>query len=192
MKPAPRQEHRHTPSGKIRARGVGVPFVGMPGPCSAITDVAGVEVGYQTMIRGDGPLVVGQRYGLIIIVSLMELVKENQYYMNVNHYTIGIKCTGLWRGKGFSRIAYLVSKNDSDIMDSLVIDSRWCEIVSPKGLLFSGPYLKTGAPRCDILFNNRLLARRLIREKHGLPKNAKIVMYAPTFLRRVSKMEGAA
>lgn len=107
--------------------------------------------------------------------------RENQYYMNVNHYTIGIKCTGLWRGKGFSRIAYLVSKNDSDIMDSLVIDSRWCEIVSPKGLLFSGPYLKTGAPRCDILFNNRLLARRLIREKHGLPKNAKIVMYAPTF-----------
>ncbi|HQN54198.1 MAG TPA: P1 family peptidase [Novosphingobium sp.] len=55
-----RQEHRHTPSGKIRARGVGVPFVGMPGPCNAITDVAGVEVGYQTMIRGDGPLVVGQ------------------------------------------------------------------------------------------------------------------------------------
>jgi len=55
-----RQEHRHTPSGKIRARGVGVPFVGMPGPCNAITDVAGVEVGYQTLIRGDGPLVVGQ------------------------------------------------------------------------------------------------------------------------------------
>lgn len=55
-----RQEHRHTPSGKIRARGAGVPFVGMPGPCNAITDVAGVEVGYQTMIRGDGPLVVGQ------------------------------------------------------------------------------------------------------------------------------------
>ncbi|HPB20821.1 MAG TPA: P1 family peptidase [Novosphingobium sp.] len=55
-----RQEHRHTPSGKIRARGAGVPFVGMPGPCNAITDVAGVEVGYQTLIRGDGPLVVGQ------------------------------------------------------------------------------------------------------------------------------------
>lgn len=55
-----RQEHRHTPSGKIRARGAGVPFVGTPGPCNAITDVAGVEVGYQTLIRGDGPLVVGQ------------------------------------------------------------------------------------------------------------------------------------
>ncbi|WP_374527314.1 P1 family peptidase [Novosphingobium sp.] len=55
-----RQEYRQTPSGKIRARGAGVPFVGTPGPYNAITDVAGVQVGYQTLIRGDGPLVVGQ------------------------------------------------------------------------------------------------------------------------------------
>ncbi|TPE64960.1 P1 family peptidase [Sandaracinobacter neustonicus] len=52
--------HRQTPSGKTRARGAGVPFVGTPGPFNAITDVAGVEVGYRTLIRGDGPLVVGQ------------------------------------------------------------------------------------------------------------------------------------
>lgn len=55
-----KQEHRLTPSGKTRARGAGVPFVGTPGPFNAITDVVGVEVGYQTLIRGDGPLVVGQ------------------------------------------------------------------------------------------------------------------------------------
>lgn len=53
-------EHRTTPAGKLRARGAGVPFVGTPGPCNAITDVAGVEVGYCTLIKGDGPLVVGQ------------------------------------------------------------------------------------------------------------------------------------
>src|SRR5690349_1480252 len=52
--------HRTTPSGKPRARGAGVPFTGEPGPCNAITDVAGVEVGYCTLIRGEGPLVVGQ------------------------------------------------------------------------------------------------------------------------------------
>lgn len=53
-------EHRQTPTGKRRARGVGVPFVGTPGANNAITDVDGVEVGYKTLIRGDGPLVVGQ------------------------------------------------------------------------------------------------------------------------------------
>jgi L-aminopeptidase/D-esterase-like protein len=49
-----------TPSGKMRARGAGVPFVGDPGAFNAITDVPGVEVGYCTLIRGEGPLVVGE------------------------------------------------------------------------------------------------------------------------------------
>ncbi len=43
-----------------RARALGVPFSGRPGPLNAITDVAGVEVGHTTVVRGDGPLVVGQ------------------------------------------------------------------------------------------------------------------------------------
>ncbi len=49
-----------TPNGLTRARGLGLPFDGTPGPFNAITDVAGVEVGYTTLIAGDGPLVVGQ------------------------------------------------------------------------------------------------------------------------------------
>jgi len=32
----------------------------LPGPLNAITDVAGVRVGHTTLIRGDGPRVVGQ------------------------------------------------------------------------------------------------------------------------------------
>jgi D-aminopeptidase len=43
-----------------RARDLGVPFDGTPGPLNAITDVAGVEVGYKTLISGEGRLVVGK------------------------------------------------------------------------------------------------------------------------------------
>jgi len=43
-----------------RARDLGIPFEGMPGTFNAITDVKGVEVGYTTLISGDGKLVVGQ------------------------------------------------------------------------------------------------------------------------------------
>ncbi len=43
-----------------RARALGVPFRGTPGPLNAITDVTGVEVGHTTIVRGDGPLVVGR------------------------------------------------------------------------------------------------------------------------------------
>ncbi|NUU20627.1 MAG: P1 family peptidase [Streptomycetaceae bacterium] len=48
------------PSGRPRARGLGISFPGTPGPWNAITDVPGVEVGYVTLVHGDGPLVVGQ------------------------------------------------------------------------------------------------------------------------------------
>jgi len=43
-----------------RARDLGVPFDGTPGPLNAITDVPGVEVGYKTLIAGEGRLVVGK------------------------------------------------------------------------------------------------------------------------------------
>ncbi|MEL7042214.1 MAG: P1 family peptidase [Pseudomonadota bacterium] len=43
-----------------RARDLGIPFDGVPGPNNAITDVAGVEVGYTTLIEGSGPLIVGE------------------------------------------------------------------------------------------------------------------------------------
>ncbi len=43
-----------------RARDVGVRLYGEPGKYNAITDVGGVEVGYATIVRGDGPLRVGE------------------------------------------------------------------------------------------------------------------------------------
>ena len=47
--------------GGLRARDIGVPFDGMPGPLNAITDVQGITVGHVTLIEGEpGPLVVGQ------------------------------------------------------------------------------------------------------------------------------------
>ena len=55
---------------KPRARDLGVPFDGTPGALNAITDVAGVEVGQTTIIRGEGKLVVGEgpvRTGVTVI-----------------------------------------------------------------------------------------------------------------------------
>jgi L-aminopeptidase/D-esterase-like protein len=45
---------------KPRARDLGIPFNGTPGPRNAITDVQGVEVGQVTIIQGDGKLVPGK------------------------------------------------------------------------------------------------------------------------------------
>ncbi len=56
---------------KPRARDLGIPFVGSPGPNNAITDVAGVRVGHTTLISGDGELRVGEgpvRTGVTVVL----------------------------------------------------------------------------------------------------------------------------
>jgi len=55
--PAYAQQAAHA---KPRARDLGVPFEGIPGPLNAITDVAGVVVGHTTVISGEGKLQVGK------------------------------------------------------------------------------------------------------------------------------------
>ena len=55
----------------VRARDLGVPFDGKPGPLNAITDVGGVEVGTTTLIRGEGALKEGEgpvRTGVTIVL----------------------------------------------------------------------------------------------------------------------------
>ena len=56
---APAQTKGSSASEHSRARDLGVPFEGTPGPLNAITDVKGVEVGFRTLISGQGKLRVG-------------------------------------------------------------------------------------------------------------------------------------
>ena len=56
-----------------RARDLGIPFDGEPGTFNNITDVHGVEVGYKTLIEGEGDLVVGKgpvRTGVTVVLPL--------------------------------------------------------------------------------------------------------------------------
>jgi D-aminopeptidase len=53
-----------------RARDLGIPLDGTPGPLDAITDIPGVAVGHATLIRGAGPLDVGKgpvRTGVTVV-----------------------------------------------------------------------------------------------------------------------------
>ena len=112
--------------------------------------------------------------------------RKGQFYINTWHANMGFKTIGLWRGEKFSQMAYLVSANDSKMIDNVIIDSNYCEIMFRKGLVYDGAYLKVGQPRCDALFGNRDEAKAIFRERNHLPKDAKMVMFAPTF-REISK-----
>src|SRR5881392_1161699 len=76
----------------VRARDLGIPFEGTPGKFNAITDVAGVEVGYTTLINGEGKLEMGKgpvRTGVTAIIprghnSLNDPVYAGVFSLNGN------------------------------------------------------------------------------------------------------------
>jgi L-aminopeptidase/D-esterase-like protein len=74
----------------IRARDLGIPFGGIPGPLNAITDIPGIEVGHTTLISGDGKLIVGQgpvRTGVTVVLprgKLYDPVFAGWYCLNGN------------------------------------------------------------------------------------------------------------
>src|SRR5881394_3319428 len=76
----------------VRARDLGIPFEGAPGKFNAVTDVAGEEVGYTTLINGEGKLDVGKgpvRTGVTAILprghnSLNDPVYAGVFSLNGN------------------------------------------------------------------------------------------------------------
>lgn len=107
--------------------------------------------------------------------------RKGQTYIQTWHAKLGFKPTCLDRGTSFSKIAYLVSKHDSDMIDYVLSNSKWYDDTLPTGMIYNGPILRTGSPRCDILVNRTEKDRIRVREQFHLPVNANILMYAPTF-----------
>ncbi len=82
----------------VRARDLGIPLEGTPEKFNAITDVPGVEVGYTTLISGEGKLEVGKgpvRAGVTAILprgheSLNDPVYAGFFSLNGNGEMTGI------------------------------------------------------------------------------------------------------
>jgi len=70
-----------------RARDLGIPFDGAAGPLNAITDVAGVEVGHATLIRGEGPLIVGHGPVRTGVTAIFPLGKSALEGVAAGHFT---------------------------------------------------------------------------------------------------------
>lgn len=107
--------------------------------------------------------------------------RKGQFYIQTWHAGLGFKPIGKFRGKLFPKIAYLVSEYDSKLIDNVISNSDWCTKLYPEMLIYNGPIIKTGLPRCDVLFNNREETYKKMRSDHNIPLDAKIVLFAPTF-----------
>ncbi len=66
-----------TGQSELRARDLGVPLVGTPGPFNAITDVEGLEVGHLTLVEGEGVRVRGEGPIRTGVTAILPRGKEN-------------------------------------------------------------------------------------------------------------------
>lgn len=107
--------------------------------------------------------------------------RKKQCYIQTWHATICIKPIGKYRGNLFPKMAYLVSKYDSRLIDYVLSGSAWCDNMYRDGLIYDGKIVKTGTPRCDVLFNQRDEKYQQMRQEYHLAKDARIMLYAPTF-----------
>jgi len=107
--------------------------------------------------------------------------RKGQCYINTWHGNVGFKAIGLWRGAAFSKIAYLVSKHDSDMIDCMISSSDWTTEAFVKGMVYDGVFLKYGQAREDVLVNDRCAMKTYIKDLFNIPHGTNIVLYAPTY-----------
>ncbi len=83
----------------MRARELGVEIGVLPsGPNDAITDVAGVRVGHSTIVRGDGPLVVGEgpvRTGVTVVCPREGSARDEPVFAGSHRFNGNGEMTGL-------------------------------------------------------------------------------------------------
>jgi D-aminopeptidase len=83
----------------MRARELGLEIGVLPsGPNDAITDVEGVRVGHSTIVRGDGPLVVGEgpvRTGVTVICPREGLARDEPVFAGCHRFNGNGEMTGL-------------------------------------------------------------------------------------------------
>lgn len=118
---------------KPRARDIGIPFEGTTGKFNAITDVAGVEVGYSTIITGSGKNVLGKgpvRTGVTAILPRgrnNNPVFANWYSLNGNGEMTG---TTWVTESGFLETPIMITNTNSvgvvrDAVLKWFVDKNW-------------------------------------------------------------------
>jgi D-aminopeptidase len=83
----------------VRARELGIRVGDLwPGPHNAISDVDGVRVGHSTIVRGEGPLLVGEgpvRTGVTVICPREELARDEPVFAGSHRFNGNGEMTGL-------------------------------------------------------------------------------------------------
>lgn len=120
---------------KPRARDLGVPFTGETGKFNAITDIEGLEVGYSTIVSGNGKNIVGEgpvRTGVTAIFPRGKAKKFSPVYANWYSLNGNGEMTGTtWvTESGFLETPVMITNTNSvgvvrDAVLKWYVDTNW-------------------------------------------------------------------
>ena len=107
--------------------------------------------------------------------------RPNQLYLQTWHSSLRLKQIEKDVERSLPANYVKMAKNDSKQLDILLSGSKKSSEIFRQAFWFDGRIEPTGTPQCDILVNGDSQISNKIREHYGLPADAKILLYAPTF-----------
>lgn len=107
--------------------------------------------------------------------------KKNQLYIHTAHGGPGMKRIERDAQEGLTPEYVAYAKRDSAHMDLLLSNCRFFTQCLRSSYWYDGPILEKGIPKNDLYFRNVPEQRKLIRDYYGLPEDARLVLYVPTW-----------
>ena len=107
--------------------------------------------------------------------------RKDQFYIQTWHGGLGLKKSE--KDVESKLLPYYVqqAKHDSRLIDILLSNSGFCTEWYKRAFWYNGAIAEFGVPRDDILINRPEHVREKVMRHFNLEKNARIILYAPTF-----------
>ncbi len=105
--------------------------------------------------------------------------RKKQFYIQTWHGDVGMKKVEKDTEAALPPLYVKAAKHDSKMADLFVSGNEWTSRLYRSAFWYDGEIAKVGYPRRDILYKSSAVEG--LKEKVGLPKEAHVLLYAPTF-----------
>ena len=107
--------------------------------------------------------------------------RKEQIYIQTWHSSIRLKKIEKDAEQCFDEEYISSAKEDSKKIDMLLSGCDFSTNIFKNSFWYNGKIMKSGTPRCDILFGATQKIRDKVFDYYNIDKSSKIVIYAPTF-----------
>lgn len=107
--------------------------------------------------------------------------RNKQYYIQTWHSSLRLKMIENDAVNTLQESYIKMAKYDSSQIDLLLSGCKFSSKIFKRAFWYNGEIFECGTPRCDILFRQNENIIKSVKDKLGLNRADKILLYAPTF-----------